>query len=108
MTVRRAFLPLQPFLPILPMDLLARVRRTIRENDLARPTTRVAVAVSGGSDSVALAHMVRELDAARELRAAAIVHFNHQLRETADRDERYAATVAEAFGWTFVAGREDA
>ena len=38
------------------MDLLARVRHTIRQHDLARADTRVVAAVSGGSDSVALAH----------------------------------------------------
>jgi len=89
------------------MELLARVRRTIRDHDLARPATRVAVAVSGGSDSVALAHVVRELDAAGELRAAGILHFNHQLREAADRDEAFVADLAASFGWTFVAERAD-
>ena len=38
------------------MELLDRVRATIRRHDLARPDTRVVVALSGGSDSVALAH----------------------------------------------------
>src|SRR5438309_10969581 len=89
------------------MDLLARVRRTIREHDLARPGTRVAVAVSGGSDSMALAHIVRELDAAGELRAAGILHFNHQLRDAAERDEAFVAELAATFGWCFVADRAD-
>src|SRR5438034_1603322 len=87
--------------------LLARVRRTIRDHDLARPITRVAVAVSGGSDSTALAHIVRELDAAGDLRAAGVAHFNHQLRDAADRDEAFAARLAETFGWPFVAERAD-
>ena len=89
------------------MDLLARVRRTIREHDLARPATRVAVAVSGGSDSIALAHIFRELAAAGELRAAGVIHFNHQLRAGADRDEAFVARLAENFGWPFLAGRGD-
>jgi len=46
--------------------LLKRVRQFIRERDLAGRQTRVLVALSGGSDSVALAHIIRELDAAGE------------------------------------------
>src|SRR2546426_8267419 len=34
------------------------VRETIRRYDLARSNTRVVVALSGGSDSVALAHLI--------------------------------------------------
>src|SRR5206468_5017050 len=91
----------------LPMDLLARVRRTIRDHRLAQPDTRVVVALSGGADSVALAHLVRELDAAGELRAAGAAHFNHQLRATAERDERFSVGLAESFGWPIVTDRED-
>jgi len=89
------------------MSLIARVRRTIAMHDLARPETRVVVALSGGSDSVALAHIVRELAAAGALKAAGAAHFNHQLRESADRDERLSADIAGAFGWPFAADRAD-
>jgi tRNA(Ile)-lysidine synthase len=89
------------------MSLLDQVRRTIRDHRLALPDTRVVVALSGGPDSVALAHVVRELDAAGELRAAGAAHFNHQLRATADRDERFCAGLAESFGWPIVTDRED-
>ena len=61
--------------------LIARVRRFVAQHQLAERGTRVVVALSGGSDSVALAHIVRELDAAGELQAAGLVHFNHQLRD---------------------------
>ena len=78
------------------MDLLARIRRFVREHDLMRSDTRVVVALSGGADSVALAHLVRELDAAGEVRAAGAAHFNHQLRATAERDERFSVGLAES------------
>ncbi|PYR59409.1 MAG: tRNA lysidine(34) synthetase TilS [Acidobacteria bacterium] len=89
------------------MDLLARIRRFVREHDLMRSDTRVVVALSGGADSVALAHLVRELDAAGEVRAAGAAHFNHQLRATAERDERFSVGLAESFGWPIMTDRED-
>src|SRR5450759_2785074 len=89
------------------MGLIELVRRTIRKHGLAGRDTRVAVALSGGSDSVALAHIVRELHDAGELTAAGAAHFNHQLRPTADRDERLCSDLARAFGWPVVVGRAD-
>jgi tRNA(Ile)-lysidine synthase len=87
--------------------LLDRVRQFVRRHDLADRTTRVAVALSGGSDSVALAHMMRRLDAAGEVRVVGLAHFNHQLRDSADRDERFCAELAGSLGWPLCVERED-
>jgi tRNA(Ile)-lysidine synthase len=76
------------------MFLLDRVRRTIRAHDLAQPSTRVVVALSGGSDSVALAALLTELAAAGDLQLAGAAHFNHRLRAAADADERACAALA--------------
>jgi tRNA(Ile)-lysidine synthase len=89
------------------METLERVRRFVARHQLADRGTRVLVAVSGGSDSVALAHLLRELSAAGECRIAGIAHFNHQLRETADRDERLTVALAESFSWPISVERED-
>ena len=89
------------------MEVLDIVRRTIRRHDLAAAGTRVVVALSGGGDSVALARLLRELHAAGDLIVAGVAHFNHQLREHADRDEAFCRSLAEACGWPFLAGRED-
>ena len=74
---------------------------------MAGPSTRVLVALSGGSDSVALTHLLLALAASGELSVAGAAHFNHQLRPGADADERFVAGVAAALGLRFVAGRGD-
>ena len=87
--------------------LLDRVRRTIRRHDLLPPGTRVVVAVSGGSDSVALVHLLMELDRSGELHVAGLAHFNHQLRAAADADELFCAELAASVGRRFSADRGD-
>jgi tRNA(Ile)-lysidine synthase len=89
------------------MQVLDRVRQFVRQHGLARPDTRVVAAVSGGSDSVALAHLLRDLDAAGELHLVGVVHFNHELRPSAGADERFAESVAASLGRPFLADRED-
>jgi tRNA(Ile)-lysidine synthase len=89
------------------MQLLERVRAFIRQRDLIDADARVAAAVSGGSDSVALLHILRELDAAGDLRLAGVAHFNHQLRPAADDDERFVEEHARDLGVPFVSDRED-
>jgi tRNA(Ile)-lysidine synthase len=89
------------------MDVVARVRHTIRRHQLAAPDTAVLVAISGGSDSVALAHLLHLLAQAGELRVAGLAHFNHGLRVEANDDEAFCGRVAAALGCRFVAGRED-
>jgi tRNA(Ile)-lysidine synthase len=87
--------------------LLQRVRQFVRQHGLFRAETRVVVALSGGSDSVALALILRELDASGEVRLVGAAHFNHQLRDHARRDEQFSASVARSLEVPFVADRED-
>jgi tRNA(Ile)-lysidine synthase len=83
------------------------VRQFVRHHDLIRPDSRVLAAVSGGSDSMALAHILRDLAAEGELHLAGLVHFNHQLRASADADERVVAELAASFGVPFLVDRAD-
>jgi len=89
------------------MPVTDTVRRTIRLHRLAGPDTRVLVALSGGSDSVALAHLLHDLADAGELHVAGAAHFNHQLRAAADDDEEFCARLAASLGWRLVIERAD-
>jgi tRNA(Ile)-lysidine synthase len=88
--------------------LLERVRQTIRKHALACAETRVLVAISGGPDSVALAHLLLALQETGDLLVAGFAHFNHQLRGAdADADEAFCRTLAAALGVPIEVGRDD-
>ena len=87
--------------------MIHEVRLFLREHDLIRPESRVLAAVSGGADSTALAHILHELDGTGELRLAGLVHFNHQLRASADRDEQFVVQLATSLGVEALIDRED-
>ena len=71
-------------------SLIERVRRTIRRHDLLPAGSRVVAAVSGGTDSVALVHLLLELAGAERFVVAALAHVNHRLRgDASDTDERF-------------------
>jgi tRNA(Ile)-lysidine synthase len=78
--------------------LLQQVRRTIRRHALCPPGSRVLVGLSGGSDSVALTLVLRELSAHGGLVVAGVAHVNHQLRPEAGRDEQFCREFAARLG----------
>ena len=84
------------------MRLHARIRRTIASFDLCPRGARVLVGLSGGADSVALTLLLREIGAADGFRVAALAHLNHQLRDTARRDEAFCREFASALGMPIV------
>jgi tRNA(Ile)-lysidine synthase len=89
------------------MQLIDRVRATIRAHDLARADTRVLVAVSGGSDSVALAYLMADLAARGVLQVVGLAHLNHRLRPAAAADEKFCGALAARLGWPFLSHGED-
>jgi tRNA(Ile)-lysidine synthase len=67
----------------------------------------VAVAVSGGADSVALLHLLLELRSRLGI-VLSVAHFNHQLRARAsDTDEKFVAQLAAKHGLAFHLERAD-
>lgn len=89
------------------MSLAALVRSTIRRHGLLPAGARVAVALSGGPDSVALLHLLRDLESDGDLTVAGIIHFNHQLRPAADEDERFCRGLAGDLHLPIEVGRGD-
>src|SRR3954467_15892606 len=77
------------------LNIIERVRRTIDNYALARADSRVLVALSGGPDSVALVHLLLELQQTGNVVVAGLAHFNHQLRGAdADADEAFCRAMA--------------
>ena len=80
------------------MSVIDSVRRTIRTHGLLPPGSRVAVALSGGADSVALLFALRELADEERFRVAGAAHLNHQLRgPEADADAQFCRDLAGRF-----------
>src|ERR1019366_6612191 len=79
----------------------------IRERELLKAGDRVAVAVSGGADSVALLRVLLELRAELGI-VLFVAHVNHQLRgDESDADEQFVAELARQCGLEFLSIRGD-
>lgn len=87
--------------------LLHAVRRTIQRFDLLPPGSAVVVALSGGSDSVALTHLLRELGRHGDFQVVGLAHLHHQLRTSADRDQQFCQALAERVGLPLLTERAD-
>ena len=83
------------------------VLQYIRERKLLKPGDRVAVAVSGGADSVALLRVLLGLQTEQGI-VIVVAHFNHQLRgDESDADEHFVASLACQHDLQFFASRGD-
>ncbi len=90
------------------MNTSGRVLRTIRRHALCAPGAPILVALSGGPDSVALLHLLRELHAAGHVRLAGLAHFNHQLRGIeSEADEAFCRSLAAELALRIECGRGD-
>jgi tRNA(Ile)-lysidine synthase len=81
--------------------LATRLLESLKHQEMLQPGTRVGVAVSGGTDSVALLLLLLELREKLGI-VLSVVHFNHKLRgRTSDVDENFVAKLAEKFALPF-------
>jgi tRNA(Ile)-lysidine synthetase-like protein len=87
--------------------LAQRVLSQIRRQQLMRAGDRVAVAVSGGIDSISLLRLVLELR--HELGIVlSVVHFNHKLRGAeSDADHEFIAQLARRYDLEFYSDSDD-
>jgi len=83
-------------------SLAARVLASIRRRRLCDRHARIVAAVSGGADSVALAHLLAELSQAAALSLVGVAHLDHALRgDEAVRDREFCRTLAANLGLAF-------
>ncbi|MGA2357974.1 MAG: tRNA lysidine(34) synthetase TilS [Terriglobales bacterium] len=79
-------------------ELSERLLKTIRKQQSIRAGDRVAAAVSGGADSVALLCLLLELRSELGI-VLSVAHVNHKLRgKESDEDERFVAKLARQYG----------
>jgi len=80
--------------------LAARVVRTLQRYRLTGPADRIAIAISGGPDSVALTWLLHDLEQRGATRPiAGLIHVNHLLRGAdADADEAFCRALADRLG----------
>jgi len=88
------------------MELVQKVRNTIRKHHMLPPGS-VIVGVSGGADSVALLHILLQLQGELGIRVYA-AHLNHRIRgEEADADQACVERLAERWQVPLVVASAD-
>jgi tRNA(Ile)-lysidine synthase len=88
--------------------MLEKVLKYIREQQLLRPGERVAVACSGGADSIALLHVIAELRETLGI-VLSVAHFHHHIRGAeADSDQQFVEELAARLRVDFNSGSGNA
>jgi tRNA(Ile)-lysidine synthase len=87
--------------------MLEQVHKYVRQQQLLQPGDRVAVAVSGGADSVALLRVLLDLRQGLGI-VLSVAHFHHGIRGAeADADQAFVNELAQRFGLEFHLGSAD-
>ncbi|MGB9764958.1 MAG: tRNA lysidine(34) synthetase TilS [Candidatus Saccharicenans sp.] len=85
--------------------IFQKFKRFIEKQRLFSPNSRLLVAVSGGQDSVALVHLLLELQKEWPELEIALAHFNHHLRVSAKADEKFVRRLAHELGLKIFVGQ---
>ncbi len=86
--------------------LLERVAAFVADNALWQPRAKLLVAVSGGPDSLALLHLLKELRPVQNL-ALHVAHLDHGLRADSAADADFVAETARAWELPITVSRRD-
>src|SRR6185503_19200587 len=90
------------------MALLDRVRKYADEHQLWSPASRLITAVSGGSDSVAMLLILRELASQGAMCLCGIAHLDHRIRGDESRaDAAFCQALGDRLGIPVVIAEED-
>lgn len=85
-------------------DLAALFERCLDQKKFFKARERILIACSGGPDSVALFHLLNEMAPSSGWKLG-LLHFNHQLRPGAKRDEAFVRRLARDAKVPFFVGR---
>lgn len=80
--------------------MIRKIREAIEKEHLLEQGEKVVVAVSGGSDSVALLKVLAALSEEYKL-ILVVAHINHGMRENATREEQFVRRLATEMGIVF-------
>ncbi len=86
--------------------LLDKVKETIRRHNLFSREEKILIAFSGGIDSTALLHLLRELQEEWPI-TLALGHFNHKLRRNAENEELFVQDIAKKLDIPLYLSSED-
>ncbi|MBR1691365.1 MAG: tRNA lysidine(34) synthetase TilS [Lachnospiraceae bacterium] len=86
--------------------MIDKVRRYIEENRMIAPGDYILAGVSGGADSVCLFFLLQSLREKLSF-GLSVMHVNHGLRETADRDEQFVRELCRKYQVPFTAKKVD-
>jgi len=78
-----------------------------KQHALFTPMARILVAVSGGADSTALLSILVCLKNKDQIKDLVCVHFNHELRDQANQDQRFVQSLAASWGIPVVTETQD-
>jgi len=88
------------------VNIEEKIRRYIQENQMIMPGDHILAGVSGGADSVCLFFLLQSFRN-EMLFGLTVMHVNHGLRETADRDEAFVRQLCERYQVPFVSKHVD-
>ncbi len=85
--------------------LIAQTEATLEKYKMLSPGERLLVACSGGADSVALFHLLREIAPHTRIRLS-LIHFDHALRPGSAKDLKFVQKLAQCFNVPFYGAKQ--